>query len=189
MVVPEGKRQPLGYAAWVNTWMVYEYERPGALWGPNRFIYNDIYIPERAYRSAAEKREVTALLARLKAFQGQPIPQDIDDAFAQLARKRRAQDPLRYYVINPAIRSVQLWANPFSSFGWPNEMPSSALSDQERLAIAQGGLHGKLMLARHFPIRALTKAVTGLYRFGLLAAFIVGCLSPPSACATAACGS
>ena len=83
---------------------------------------------------------------------------------------------MRYYVINPAIRSVQLWANPFSSFGWPNEMPSSALSDQERLAIAQGGLHGKLMLARHFPIRALTKAITGLYRFGLLAAFIVGCL-------------
>ena len=105
----------------------YEYERPGALWGANRFVYNGIYIPGRAYRSAVEKRQVEKLLARLKAYQGQPIPKDIDDAFAQLVRERRAQDPLRYYVVNPAIRLVQLWVNPFSSFGWPNEMPSSAL--------------------------------------------------------------
>ena len=43
--------------------------------GANRFTYNDIYIPERAYRSAAEKREVAALLARLKTYQGKPLPQ------------------------------------------------------------------------------------------------------------------
>ena len=176
MVMPQGKRSPFGYTNWVRTWLIYEYERPGALWGPNRFDYKSIYIPNRAYRSAAEKRQVEKLLERLKTYQGRPIPKDIDDAFAKLARERREQALLQYYVVNPVLRSVQLWSNPFSSFGWPNEMPSSVLSDEERLAVSQGGLHGKLMLARRFPVRALTKAFTGLYRFGLLAAFLLGCL-------------
>ena len=176
MVMPQGKRSPLGYISWVRTWLIYEYERPGALWGPNRFDYKSIYIPDRAYRSATEKRKVEALLGRLKAYQGLPIPKEIDDAFAKLARERREQAPLRYYAINPLLRSVQLWSNPFSSFGWPDEMPSSALSDEERLAVSRGGLHGKLMLARRFPVRALSKAVTGLYQFVLLGAFLLGCL-------------
>lgn len=176
MTVPEGKRPPLGYAAWVRTWLVYEYERPGALWGPNRFNYDGIHIPDRAYASAAERQQVTQLLERLKSFEDRPIPEEIDDAFARLARERRAQQPLQYYVVNPAIRAVQLWSNPFSSFGWPNEMPSSALSDEERLAVSAGGLGGKLALAWRFPLHALTKALTGAYRFALLAAFIVACL-------------
>jgi hypothetical protein len=177
MTVPEGKRPPVGYAAWVRTWLLYEYERPGALWGPNRFNYDDIYIPDRAYASAAEKQQVAALIERLKAHEDQPIPKEIDDAFARLARERRAQQPLQYYVVNPAIRSVQLWSNPFSSFGWPNEMPSSALSDEERLAVAKGGLRGKLALAQRFPLHALTKALTGAYRFVLLAVFLAGCFA------------
>ena len=176
MTVPDNKRAPVGYASWVRTWLVYEYERPGALWGPNRFNYSGIYIPDRAYNSKKEKQEVTKLLERLKTYEGQPIPKDIDDAFAQIAREQRERYPFRYFVVNPAIRSVQLWSNPFSSFGWPDEMPSVALSDRERLAVAQGGLQGKLMLAKRFPIRAVAKAITGLYRFALLAVFLLGCL-------------
>ena len=175
-MVLKGKRPPLGYTSWVRTWLLYEYERPGALWSLRSYNYGSIYIPDRAYASAVEKQQVADLLKRLKAYDGQPIPKDIDNAFAKLARERREQAPLRYYAVNSVLRSVQLWSNPFSSFGWPNEMPSSALSDEERLAVSQGGLHGKLMLARRYPIRALTKAVTGLYRFGLLAAFLLGCL-------------
>jgi len=176
MTVPEGKRPPVGYAGWVRTWLLYEYERPGALWGPNRFNYDGIYIPDHAYASTAEKERVAELLKRLRAHEDQPVPKEIDDAFARLAQERRAQQPLQYYVVNPAIRSVQLWSNPFSSFGWPNEMPSSALSDAERLAVARGGMGGKLALARRFPLHALTKALTGAYRFALLAAFLAGCL-------------
>jgi hypothetical protein len=176
MTTPDGKRSPLGYTSWVRTWLVYEYERPGALWGPNRFNYDDIYIPDHAYRSASERQQVASLLARLQAHNGQEIPQDIDDTFARLARDKCAQQPVQCYVVNPAIRSLALWSNPFSSFGWPNEMPSSALSDEGRLQIAQGGLQAKLALANRFPIRALTKALTGIYRFVLLAAFLIGCV-------------
>jgi Dolichyl-phosphate-mannose-protein mannosyltransferase len=174
MTMPDGKRPPLGYASWVRTWLVHEYERPGALFGPNRFDYKDIYIPPRAYNTAAEKLEVAKLLDGLKAHQGEAIPEAIDDGFAKLAAERRARYPLQYYVINPTIRSFELWANPLSSFGWPDELPS--MSDKERLAIVQGGLRGKLALAARYPFRALAKAVTGLYRFGLLAAFLLGCL-------------
>ena len=176
MTVLDGKRQPLGYTDWVRTWLVYEYERPGALWGLGRFNYNDIYIPDRAYASTAERQQVGELLKRLKAHDGQQIPKDIDDAFAQLAQERRTQQPMQYYLVNPVIRSIQLWSNPFSSFGWPNEMPSRALSDADRLQVSQGGLRAKLALAARFPVRALTKAITGIYRFGLMAAFAVGCL-------------
>ncbi len=176
MTVPDGKRPPLGYANWVRTWLVYEYERPGALWGPNRFVYNDIYIPDRAYVSQDEKQQVAKLLEDLKKHQGEPIPEVIDNAFAKLARNRCAQEPVQCRIVNPAIRAVQLWSNPFSSFGWPNEMPSVALRDEDRLQISKGGLGGMLALAQRFPLHALTKAMTAGYRFGLLAAFLVCCL-------------
>jgi 4-amino-4-deoxy-L-arabinose transferase-like glycosyltransferase len=174
MTMPHGARSPLGYASWVRTWLVYEYERPGALWGPNRFDYKSIYVPDRAFASAAEKKQVTALLESLKAYEGKAIPAAIDDRFAELAAQRRARYPLQYYVINPAIRSMQLWANPLSSFGWPDELPQ--MSDKERLSIVQGGVRGKIALALRYPFRALGKAITGLYRFGLLAVFLLGCL-------------
>ena len=34
-----------------------------------------------------------------------------------------------------------MWSNPFSSFGWPNEIPSDGLSHSERLTVAKGNFN------------------------------------------------
>ena len=70
----------------------------------------------------------------------------------------------------PARRAVALWGNPFSSFGWPNELPSN-VGDQQRLEASRN--FGSLTdLAREYPLRALSKAFTSAYRAILLVAFL-----------------
>ena len=175
-VMPQGARPPLGYMHWVHTWIVYEYERPGALWGVNRFVYDNITVPDRAFASPDERRRVEELIDRLRAISGAPFPEAIDDEFAAIAQERRANDPVRVRIVHPAIRVVQLWANPYSSFGWPNEMASGALNDENRLALSLGDNSGLLALAAKYPLRAMTKAFTGVYRYLLLASFATICL-------------
>jgi len=66
---------------------------------------------------------------------------------------------------------VALWRNPFSSFGWPNEMPSS-VGHQQRLD-ASRSTGGMMALARQYPLQAASKALTAGYRFALLGLFVV----------------
>src|SRR6185436_10665202 len=87
------------------------------------------------------------------------------------ARERAARAPFRTYVILPAERAVALWKNPFSSFGWPNEMPSS-VGHQQRLDASRSA-SGMMALAKQYPVQAASKALTAGYRFALLGLFVV----------------
>ena len=50
-----------------------------------------------------------------------------------LAKIKKEQFPFKYWIENPIKRIYKMWSNPFSSFGWPNEIPSEGLSHSERL--------------------------------------------------------
>ena len=177
MVMPADAPSPLGYLAWTRTWITKEYQRPGALWPINRFVYSAISIDPTAYDGPGEQARIEALLAGLARHDGAPIPAAIDDAFRAIAAERAARAPLRTWLANPLRRALALWSNPFSSFGWPNELPAGAASHAERLQIAEGGIAGKLALARAHPWRAATKALTGGYRYLLLVAFLAAALA------------
>lgn len=169
--MPQNAPPPLGYAAWGRTWITEEYQRPGWGWPVNRFVYDGIQIDEKAYDNPEEKEYVQGLLEELRKHTGEPFPPEIDEAFRKLAEERAERAPFRTYVLIPLLRMKALWTNPYSSFGWPNEMPSS-FSYEERLAFTRDGLMGKVRLAMKYPFQAASKAFTGLYRFALLFAFL-----------------
>jgi len=169
--MPDNARPPLGYAAWGRTWITQEYQRPGWGWPVNRFVYDGIQIDDKAYDSPSERERVEELLAELKQHTGAPFPEQIDEEFRRLAEERTARAPLRTYLYIPLLRMAALWTNPYSSFGWPNEMPSS-FSYEERLAFTRNGIPGKIRLALKYPFRAASKAFTGVYRFALLLSFL-----------------
>ncbi len=171
LVLPDNAPAPYGYMKWGSTWVSEEYQRMGWAWPVNRLRYDTIQIDSKAFDSEAEKARVEGLLAELAKHDGKPFPAEIDAKFDELARERAARAPFRTYVILPAQRALALWRNPFSSFGWPNELPS-AVGHQQRLDTSRSA-GGVLELARQYPLQAASKALTGIYRFALLGAFVV----------------
>lgn len=167
MVLPNNAPTPHGYIAWCRSWMTEEYQRPGALYPPNRMVYSGIVIDSRAYDGPEEKAEVERWLAELTEHDGQPFPPNIDAQFARLAKERAERNIYRTYISNNISRALALWQNPFSSFAWPNELPSH-FGHQARLEIARSGLMGAFRLAQNYPVEAATKALTGVYRYLLL---------------------
>ncbi len=67
-----------------------------------------------------------------------------------------------------------MWTNPFSSFGWPNEMPDRGLSKNERLAAANGNINILLQKAYEYPFHAISKGFNAFYRVILMLIFIFG---------------
>ncbi len=171
MVMPDNAPAPIGYLKWGSTWISEVYQLAGWGFGVNRFNYDSIHIDNKAFDSPAEKQRVMGWLTKLAKYKGKPFPSDIDANFAKLARERAARAPLRTYVVLPVERAIALWSNPFSSFGWPNELPSR-VGDQQRLQASRNS-EALMTLARAYPFRALSKAFTGFYRLALLGAFVV----------------
>ena len=66
-----------------------------------------------------------------------------------------------------------MWANPFSSFGWPNEIPSEGLSHTERLNMAQGNITLIIYKIKKYPYRAISKATNALYKFTLMLLYVI----------------
>ena len=174
MIMPDGSRSPTGYLKWTKTWITHEYERPGALWGINRKNYNNITIPDRAYENENEKIKIEKLLKELEKFHQQDFPISIDNEFSIIAFNKISNNPVKYWVTYPLIRAIRMWTNPFSSFGWPNEMPDSGLSKNERLEAASGNKNIIIQKALEYPIHAISKGLNALYRFTLMIIFIFG---------------
>ena len=164
MVMQDGSRPPVGYLSWLKTWVTHEYERPGALWTVNRQNYDTVYIPEYAYLNMIEKEKVKSLFSELNGFIGKPFPEHIDNNFKKLAVERMEGDMWRYWFVNTFIRSYRLWTNPYSSFGWPNEMPDKDLSKSERLEIAEGNISVIISKIINNPYQAISKAFIAGYR-------------------------
>ncbi len=172
MVMPDGSRSPTGYLKWTKTWITHEYERPGALWGINRKNYININIPERAYSSEQEKLVIEKLIIDLKKANQKDFPLNIDNEFKKIADYKIRNNPIQFWIIYPSIRAMRMWSNPFSSFGWPNEMPDKGLSQNERLAAAKGNLSILLEKALTHPYHAVSKGFNASYRLLLIMLFV-----------------
>lgn len=177
MTMPDGSRSPKGYLKWTKTWITHEYEKPGALWGINRKNYISINIPERAYNNKKEKLEVEKLVRDLKKVNKEDFPIKIDNQFNKIANDKINDNPIQFWLIYPSIRALRMWTNPFSSFGWPNEMPDKSLSQNERLAAAKGNMNILLDKAYAYPYHAISKALNGSYRFILMILLIYSLLN------------
>jgi len=171
MIMPDGSRPPIGYLNWTKTWITQEYEKPGSLWGVNRQKYVGIFIPEYAYFDNDEKTEIQELLNELKEFNGMPFPKKIDDQFNTISEYKRNNYKIKHWIENPLKRVSKMFLNPFSSFGWPNEIPSGGLSHDERLFAYKGNLGILLSKIQMYPIRSLSKGTNAIYKFSLLALF------------------
>jgi hypothetical protein len=179
----DGSPAPAGYIEWRRTWETTSYQAARAQYEVNTRTYRNIGIDPIAYRRGDEPRadqaRVQALLAELADANGQPFPRAVDAAFAELARERRAAEPLRYWIALPVQRTLHIWFDPLSSNGWPAEIGAQGLRSVAT-QVEAGGVGALFPAAMANPAVAATKALVSGYRVllivGLAAAAVAACL-------------
>ena len=105
-----GEYLPLGWERWLKTWVIdYASVQDVSFHVPGEPI--DIGdIPDRAYISSAQRALVHSLIDQYNVNNG--MPPELDRQFAALAEENVRQHPLRYYLLLPAARTLDMWFRP-----------------------------------------------------------------------------
>ncbi len=119
-----------------------------------------------------KKISIEHLIDELQEYNLKDFPESIDNKFNNIALNKIEKYPFQHWVIYPLTRAYRMWSNPFSSFGWPNEMPDRGLSKEERLSAASGNSNILIQKAIEYPIHASSKAFNAIYRFTLMLLFL-----------------
>ena len=105
-----GDRINYGFQRWYRTWGVDFASTESAYWNYDGSPIAIADLPNRAFDSNAQYAETEAVLA---AYDVNNVPSDALDArFAKLAQERVEADPLRYYVVLPVARVLNMMFRP-----------------------------------------------------------------------------
>lgn len=99
-----------GFNRWVKTWIVDYVSVQEIYWQVPGSGFDAARLPARAFDSAQEREETTALIAEYN--EDHDMSAELDTRFAALAAARVRNHPLRYYVWLPAVRIADMWVRP-----------------------------------------------------------------------------
>ncbi|MGD0649159.1 MAG: hypothetical protein ABR971_14325, partial [Acidobacteriaceae bacterium] len=101
---------PLGFQRWFRTWAVDYKATYDIYWNydDTRMRVGD--LPARAFDNAQQREQTWALFERYN--KGLSATPEFDAAFAQIAKERIGDHPLRYYVVLPMAREADMWLRP-----------------------------------------------------------------------------
>jgi 4-amino-4-deoxy-L-arabinose transferase-like glycosyltransferase len=105
---------PTGFNRWIKTWLVEYVSVEDVFWNvstetPGETVHVES-LPTRAFDSQEEHEQTEAAFAEFN--QTLILTSQTDERFSQLANKRIASSPLRYYVYLPAMRTADMWLRP-----------------------------------------------------------------------------
>ena len=152
---------PTGYIAWVNTWLISQFDYPNVMFPIASGAYRTVRIPETAYTGYDDRTTVEQLLVELQRHNGQPFPAHLDQAFATLAANRRDETSLTMRGNLYLRRAIHLWGTPFFSSAWPVQVDAQT----RNAALDRGGMFS---LALANPLATLIKGLGAVYRISLL---------------------
>jgi len=107
-----GEYVPTGWELWFKTWLV-DYssvEEVGFRVPGDPIDVGD--IPDRAYTSQAQRALVHSLLDRYNV--AKDMTPELDRQFAALAAENIRTHPIRYYLLLPVARTLDMWLRPRS---------------------------------------------------------------------------
>lgn len=163
-----GVGKPAGYLDWLTTWTAFYYDGARAAYPLDGGYYSRIVIPPRAYDSAHEESEVRALLERLARVERQEFPDDIDQAFGRIAAERRARNPVRQWLVLPALRAGMMWLAPGFSSGFDVEF-----GDDLREKLAAQSWEQRARFIRDNAFAVAVKSALVLLRLAVIGGFLV----------------
>ncbi len=105
-----GEDAPLGFARWYRTWGVGFGDTVRVYWVYDGSVENLNDLPPRAFDNAAQRRETAEIYARYNELTSSTPAIETD--FAKLAAERVRTHPVRYYVLLPTARMLDMWLRP-----------------------------------------------------------------------------
>ncbi len=105
-----GEDVPYGFQRWYRTWAIDFKATVDVYWNYDGNLMRLQDLPSRAFDDAAQLAQTRAVYAAYNAETS--ASPTLDAAFAQLADERIALHPLRYYVVLPVARELNMWLRP-----------------------------------------------------------------------------
>ena len=105
-----GEVPPLGFQRWYRTWAVDFISTENVYWNYDGAPIDVRDLPSRAFNSTTERQETEKLLQDYN--QGLKPTPELDARFDAIARERIRSHPLRYYVVLPASRFLDMLLRP-----------------------------------------------------------------------------
>ena len=105
-----GEVVPYGFQRWYRTWAIDYKSTYDVYWNYDGNLLNLADLPPRAFDNAEQLAQTRTLYAQYND-ETSATPA-FDKAFAQIAEERIANHPLRYYVVMPVARELDMWLRP-----------------------------------------------------------------------------
>jgi len=101
---------PFGFQRWFRTWAIDYKATYDIYWNYDDARMRIADLPPRAFDNAQERDQTKALFARYNEVVS--ATPEFDAVFAQIAARRIADHPLRYYILLPVAREADMWLRP-----------------------------------------------------------------------------
>jgi 4-amino-4-deoxy-L-arabinose transferase-like glycosyltransferase len=101
---------PYGFQRWYRTWAIGYKATLDVYWNYDDNPLNLADLPPRAFDNAQQFAQTRALYAQYNEVT--TATPEFDRAFAQIASERIADHPLRYYLVLPVAREMNMWLRP-----------------------------------------------------------------------------
>ena len=105
-----GEDVPRGFQRWYRTWAIDYKSTFDVYWNYDDAPLNLADLPARAFDNTQQLAQTRALFAQYN--QVTSATPEFDKAFAKIAAERIADHPLRYYVVMPIARELNMWLRP-----------------------------------------------------------------------------
>jgi hypothetical protein len=161
---------PRGFNRWAATWIVDYVSVEEIYWDVPGDKIDPGKLPSRAIDSAAQRDATLALIADYN--ESHDLTPELDARFGELAAQRIREHPIRYYVLLPTLRIVDMWLRPRTEL-LPSDPRWWEFNDDPRGSIMAVGL-GLLNLAYvGAGLLAIVWRFSSVRYAGLLVAFVV----------------
>ncbi|MGC9198571.1 MAG: glycosyltransferase family 39 protein [Acidobacteriaceae bacterium] len=105
---------PLGFYCWYRSWAIEYKSNLDIYWKYDDDPMRLSDLPARAFDDAQQRRETEAVFDRYNNLL--TATPELDAAFAKIADERIAKHPVRYYVVLPVARELDMWLRPRLAF-------------------------------------------------------------------------
>jgi len=105
-----GEAVPLGFQRWFRTWAIDYKATYDVYWNYDDARLRVEDLPGRAFDDERQRKETGRLFGRYNAVVS--ATPEFDAEFARIAAERIEEHPLRYYVVLPVAREMDMWLRP-----------------------------------------------------------------------------
>ena len=127
---------PAGFNRWVKTWIANYASVEEIYWQEPGGPIDAAKLPSRAFDTAQQKTETTALVADYNRVLY--VTPELDRRFEKLVAERIRRHPLRFYLQLPGLRILDMWLRPRTEI-LPHDIRWWEFNDQpKRLVLATG---------------------------------------------------